>query len=267
MYVHVEYSEGSAKRGTASSEVRISKYLALMGQNHIQHLVNNIYDILHRLITAELVGAQVFLVKSGTDKCPNKCSGRRGIISAVSKTSFYIAYETMVVIASTTSSVEEIAHSVAITSCMISQEDAAACSSSGSGSIELSGDDFLCDYIEESSSSRTNPHCNELHDDDTSAMTDSHEVNMNSEPIEASAGMQSKSDLPMKKKELTWAPGVVVKRILKETCILAVVLPAQKNSSSNKRGREGGAVTEANNGRICLLHGIHHMPFTNQSLK
>ena len=71
----------------------------------------------------------MFVVKSGTDKCPDKCTGRRGIISAVSKTSFYIAYETMLVIASKTSSVEDIAQSEVVGSSVIYQEDAAASSS------------------------------------------------------------------------------------------------------------------------------------------
>ena len=71
----------------------------------------------------------MFVVKSGTDKSPDKCTGRRGIISAVSKTSFYIAYETMLVIASKTSSVEEVAQSETVGSSLISQEEAAACSS------------------------------------------------------------------------------------------------------------------------------------------
>ena len=203
----------------------------------------------------------MFVVKSGTDKCPVKCTGRRGIISAVSKTSFYIAYETMLVIASKTSSVEDIAQSEVVGSSVIYQEDAAASSS------ELTGGDSFCNYIVESSSGRTDPDRNGLTEDTASKPIDSNEVNMNFEQTEASTGLRSRADFSVKKKELTWAPGVAVKRVLKATSILAVLLPAQKNSSNAKRDKEGGAVTEANNGRICLLHGIHHMPFTNPTLK
>lgn len=235
------------------------------------HLLNMKNALLFRLITAELVGAQVFVVKSGTDKCQNKCTSRRGTISAVSKTSYYIAYETMVVIASTTSSsMEGAAQSEVKDSHTPSLETLAANNSQWSGGDSYSNFDSN-GYTEESSPRECNISgeglCSANSGDSAPLSMNDCEDNKDPKITEAVTDMHIKADIFVKKKELTWAPGVVVKRVLKSTSVIAVLMPPQKNGSSSKRDKESGAVQEANNGRICLLHGIHHMPFTNQTIK
>ena len=63
-----------------------------------------------------------------------------------------------------------------------------------------------------------------------------------------------------KGKVLTWTKAVVVQRVLKATCVLAVFLHRQHSDV----GRDISAPGDQD--RICLLHGSQHMLFATRTL-
>lgn len=63
-----------------------------------------------------------------------------------------------------------------------------------------------------------------------------------------------------KGKVLTWSKAVVVQRVLKATCVLAVFLPRPHSDS----GKDIGAAGDQD--KICLLHGSQHMLFATRTL-
>jgi hypothetical protein len=75
------------------------------------------------------------------------------------------------------------------------------------------------------------------------------------------------------KKEVEWVRAVVVRRILRATSVLALLLPPPPTpSKAKKTAIDGEATVECDGtaleekGRICLLHGSKQMPFTTHTL-
>ena len=64
-----------------------------------------------------------------------------------------------------------------------------------------------------------------------------------------------------KGKVLTWVKAVVVQRVLKATCVLAVFLPRPHSDN----GKDNGTA-ECDQDRICLLHGSQHMLFATRKV-
>lgn len=72
------------------------------------------------------------------------------------------------------------------------------------------------------------------------------------------------------KKEVEWVRAVVVRRILRATSVLALLLPPPPTGSKAKKtaldgkgaGESVSTILEEDKGRICLLHGSKQMPFT-----
>jgi hypothetical protein len=75
------------------------------------------------------------------------------------------------------------------------------------------------------------------------------------------------------KKEVEWVRAVVVRRILRSTSVLALLLPPPPTPCKATRIAMDGEVSgdcdgtaHEEKGRICLLHGSKQMPFTTHTL-
>lgn len=209
-----------------------------------------------RLILSELVGAEIIIVESGTEKRAGKDKGLRGILTAVSKQCYYISYKSKKVDDSFDTSIRNI-----------------------NSKINASVDDFIDINNENFNKSiyfdKNDNNCSiaitdrsVINDDDMDIHVndDLMHDNFNRSLINRIGTMSSTTDKKLNKSELInnlkWIKCIKVRRVDKDTCVLAILLPPLVGKKEGKKpgGKVGG---ESKEGRICLLHGIKHMPYTN----
>ena len=105
------------------------------------------------------------------------------------------------------------------------------------------------------------------------------ETKLTEERIARDSGRQTpvmvKSNNPVDRsmKEVEWVRVVVVRRILRATSVLALLLPpppigctAKLKAVEGASGERDSVALEEGMGRICLLHGSKQMPFTTNAL-
>ena len=198
-----------------------------------------------------MVGAQVVVVKSGTEQCNGPHRELRGTISSISENCFYIASEKMVV-----------------SSAVSRREPGPA----GVGNL----DDKMClptlistysttsgttSSIEQKRQHLVKGNNSMVADSLPNAMPESCSTAVGLESTEVATEPSAMSINNVKKgKVLTWTKAVVVQRVLKATCVLAVFLPRQHSDV----GRDISAPGDQD--RICLLHGSQHMLFATRTL-
>lgn len=198
-----------------------------------------------------MVGAQVVVVKSGTESRNGPHRDLRGIISSVSDNCFYIAYEKMVVSSAVSGTVPAGVGKLDNTTRLptINSTDSATPSTTfiverenqhvKTETLNVTGDQSITMFEERSSAV-----CVES-------------TGLDTEPPVASVSAAVKGKI------LTWVKRVVVRRVLRATCILAVLLP--RPHSQSDAGKDIGAAA-GDEDRICLLYGSRHMPFATRTL-
>jgi hypothetical protein len=198
-----------------------------------------------------MVGAQVVVVESGTESCNRPHRDLRGIISSVSDNCFYIAYEKMVVSAAVLGTVPagvcKLDHTTRLAT--INSTDSATPSTT---------------FIVERENQHVTAETLNATDDQSITMLDewSSTVCVESAGLDTEPPVASVS-AAVKGKILTWVKRVVVRRVLKATCILVVLLP--RPHSQSDAGKDIGAAA-GDEDRICLLYGSRHMPFATRTL-
>ena len=177
-----------------------------------------------RLMTSEMVGARVIVAASGTEKCKGRDKGLKGIVTAVSKQSYYITYQKRVIDTSSSSSSPVSSSAVLQTPAPDTATQSDLCAASTS------------DFQEIIVQSNPEEVCND-----------------NSK----SAGAANREW-----KEVVWTDKMVVRRLLKSTCILAVLLPPPVKKA--RKSMDGISInsSEGESGRICLLHGRELMQYS-----
>jgi hypothetical protein len=214
-----------------------------------------------RLIISELVGAEVIIVESGTEKRAGKDKGLRGILTAVSKQCYYISYKSKKVDSSINSSSSNINSEITVSNDII---DISNNNTKKRVYVDNNDDNSSAVIIDPS-----------IHDDDMDTHISNnlkHELNDNifqsmistiKTTSSSSNNKKNKSDLI---KTLKWIDCIKVRRVEKDTSVLAILLPPLV---SKKEGKKLGGVIggESKEGRICLLHGAKHMPYTNSKVK
>ena len=197
-----------------------------------------------------MVGAEVVVVKSGTEKCEGPYGGLRGIISSISENCFYISREKMVVSSAVSrtvpgsASVGDLDNTTWLPT--ISSTDSSA---SSTGSFVEQKHQHLT-----TTTSKVAGQCNTTLEEGSTA------VGVKSAGFVSEPSVTSINTLTKGKKVLTWVKAVVVQRIPKSTCVLGVFLPR----SHHDAGKDIGAAGDQD--RICLLHGSQHMLFATRTL-
>lgn len=198
-----------------------------------------------------MVGAQIVVVKSGTESCNGPYPDLRGTISSVSDNCFYIAYEKMVVSS---------AVSVTVPPGVGKLDNTTRLPTINGTDSPIPSTTFIVE--------RENQHVTS----ETLNVTGDQSITIFEEWTSAvcveSAGLDTEHPVAsvsaaVKGKILTWVKRVVVRRVLKATCILAVLLP-RPHSQSDAVKDIGAAAGDED--RICLLYGSRHMPFATRTL-
>ena len=181
-----------------------------------------------------MVGARVVVVESGTDKCKGTDKGLRGVISAVSKQCYYIAHEKKV---------------IQQPSSLSSSSSPSASTPSSSSSASIASPTIIL------STSSTIP---------SSSSSLSLVTSQPTPPIFDDEGQGEGVKEGQKWKEVIWVNKVMVRRVLKSTSVLAVLLPVENKHKKRKRDNatDNGEGDESEKGRICLLYGKAHMKYT-----
>ena len=195
-------------------------------------------------MTAEMVGARVIVVKSGTDKSTGKDKGLKGVLSAVSKQCYYISCEKLVIDSSIPSS----------PTATNSQSSLEQLTTTTATTIEVATKD------------KESPPVNTLgHDDSIPDMVAKDEVADNKK-----SNRRNGDDIVWE--DVIWVKKIIVKRVLKKSSVLAVMLPTPYKKP--RRGREGEVQSAVDNrdkeqdqadGRVFLMHGVEHMQFVSYS--
>ena len=212
-------------------------------------------------MTAEMVGAKVIVVRSGTEKSPGTNNGLRGIISAVSQKCYYISYEKLIIDSSPTSlptlsrsppssvldyppqssEMKKVNTRVApvTISTVLSKVARAVAVEGRESSIQIS--------------------CDHNNDNLTLMAADTISEDNVPEAINISKSVW---------KEVIWVKKMMVIKVIKSSSVLAVILPIQQKNP--RRGKLTEVVkmlddTEDESGKMFLLHGAEHMQFSGIS--
>ena len=198
-----------------------------------------------------MVGAQVVVVKSGTEKCNGPHRELRGTICSISENCFYIASEKMVVSSAVPRSEPGPAGVGNLDNTICLPTLISTCSTMSS---TISSTEQECRHMVERNSIM-------VADSLPTAMPESCSTAVGLESTEVDTEPSATSIKTVKKgKVLTWTKAVVVQRVLKATCVLAAFLPRPHSDS----GKDIGATGDRD--KICLLHGSQHMLFATRTL-
>lgn len=215
-----------------------------------------------RLIISELVGAEVIIVQNGTEKNVGNDKGLRGILTTVSKQCYYISYKSKMVDNSINTSSSNINNRINTSNdniINVKNEDTNTI-------IDNSNNDDNNDKINANREiGNTNNMYIDVIDDINCNKKNKMDTNMISETkptIDMIKTKINKSDLI---NNLKWIDCVKVRRVDKNTSVLGIFLPP---ATSKKEGKTPGGTSGGDNkeGRICLIHGDKHMPYTNSKV-